>query len=176
VPRAGAGLWRWSSATGSYETACSAPVISVAVNASESGAGAVQVHHRGDAVWPGLTPGRPARCTTADPGRPMVATSRHDISPGLGRPLGAQGAPQVACVKKRYNLSHPGVQHTTTVPSWVNEKKPEVRGNHHTNTKKKQPPRHQTWPPRHTRSPLMVAPERRRQHSRSSVSISLARA
>ena len=112
VPRAGAGLWRWSSAIGSYEIACSAPVISVAVHASESGAGAVQVHHRGDAVWPGLTPGRPARCTTADPGRPMVAASRHGISPGLGRPLGAQGAPQVACVKKRYNLSHPGVQHT----------------------------------------------------------------
>ena len=112
VPRAGAGLWRWSSATGSYETACSAPVISVAVNASESDAGAVQVPHRGDAVWPGLAPGRPARCTTADPGRSMVATSRHGISPGLERPLGAQGAPQVACVKKRYNLCHPGVQHT----------------------------------------------------------------
>ena len=25
---------------------------------------AVQVHHRGDAVWPGLTPGRPARCAS----------------------------------------------------------------------------------------------------------------
>ena len=36
---------------------------------------AVQVHHRGDAVWPGLTPGRPARCARADPGRPMVALS-----------------------------------------------------------------------------------------------------
>ena len=54
---------------------------------------AVQVHHRGDAVWPGLTPGRPARYARADPGRPMVAPSRHGIPTGLGRPLGAQGAP-----------------------------------------------------------------------------------
>ena len=42
----------------------------------------------------------------------MVATNRHGISPGLGRPLGAQEAPQVACVKKRYNLCHPGVHYT----------------------------------------------------------------
>ena len=55
---------------------------------------AVQVHHRGDAVWPGLTPGRPARCARADPDRPMVALSRHGVPPGLGRPFGAQGAPQ----------------------------------------------------------------------------------
>ena len=55
---------------------------------------AVQVHHRGDAVWPGLTPGRPARCARADPGRTVVALSRHGVLPGLGRPLGAQGAPQ----------------------------------------------------------------------------------
>ena len=54
---------------------------------------AVQVHHRGDAVWPGLTPGRLARCARADPGRPMVALSRHGIPPGLGRLLGAQEAP-----------------------------------------------------------------------------------
>jgi len=43
----------------------------------------------GDAVWPGLTPGRPARYARADPGRPMVAPSRHGVPPGLGRPLGA---------------------------------------------------------------------------------------
>ena len=54
---------------------------------------AVQVHHRGDAVWPGLTPGRPARCARADPGRPTVAPSRHGVPPGLGRLLGARGAP-----------------------------------------------------------------------------------
>ena len=54
---------------------------------------AVQVHHRGDAVWPGLTPGRPARYARADPGRPMVAPSRHGVPPGLGGGLGAQGAP-----------------------------------------------------------------------------------
>ena len=54
---------------------------------------AVQVHHRGDAVWPGLTPGRPARCARADPGRPTVAPSRHGVPSGLGRLLGAQGAP-----------------------------------------------------------------------------------
>ena len=46
---------------------------------------AVQVHHRGDAVWPGLTPGRPARCARADPGRPTVAPSRHGVPPGLAR-------------------------------------------------------------------------------------------
>ena len=55
---------------------------------------AVQVHHRGDAVWPGLTPGRPARCARADSGRHMAALSQHCVPPGLGRPLGAQGAPQ----------------------------------------------------------------------------------
>ena len=54
---------------------------------------AVQVHHRGDAVWPGLTPRRPARCARADPGRPTVAPSRHGVPSGLGRLLGAQGAP-----------------------------------------------------------------------------------
>ena len=54
---------------------------------------AVQVHHRGDAVWPGLTPWRPARCARADPGRPTVALSRHGVPPGLMRLLGAQGAP-----------------------------------------------------------------------------------
>ena len=53
---------------------------------------AVKVHHRGDAVWPGLTPGRPARSARADSGRPTVAPSRHGVPPGLGKLLGALGA------------------------------------------------------------------------------------
>ena len=53
---------------------------------------AVQVHHRGDAVWPGLTPGRPARYARAEPGRPMVAPSRHGVPPGLGEAPGSAGS------------------------------------------------------------------------------------
>jgi len=60
---------------------------------------AVQVHHRGDAVWPGLTPGRPARYARADPGRPMVWLQVGMVSlPGWGGPwerrerLGSDGS------------------------------------------------------------------------------------
>ena len=49
------------------------------------------MHHRGDAVWPGLTPGRPARAGTLREGRPRSAhggsksawcPSRAGVAPG----------------------------------------------------------------------------------------------
>ena len=64
--------------------------------------------------WLGLTPEQPAHFLRGFPECPRAAPSRVGDPPGLGRRGGAQGAARGAIREKRYNLSDPGVHHTTS--------------------------------------------------------------